>query len=80
MRYAWWRGDVRGFAADTGLVKVRYRGYEDDGEDEWRPLSQLRRHEATCMCTYYHMHAHILPCAHARAPAHVATAHAVAPP
>jgi len=68
VRYAWWRGDVRGFDAETGLVKVRrprltsprlasprlttpyplkvrYRGYEDDGEDEWRPLTQLRRYE-----------------------------------
>ena len=23
VRYAWWRGDVRGFDAETGLVKVR---------------------------------------------------------
>ena len=119
VRYAWWRGDVRGFDAESGLVKVRrltsprltspylvsphltlsrltltylaspslafaclavaclasphlsspipclltsphlasprltvpcplkvrYRGYEDDGEDEWRPLTQLRRYE-----------------------------------
>ena len=46
MQYAWWQADALAFDARRGLVRVRYRGYEDDTEDEWRPLSQLRRYEA----------------------------------
>ena len=45
MRHAWWQADALAFSAANGLVLVRYRGYEDEGEDEWRPLTQLRPYE-----------------------------------
>ena len=52
MRHAWWRGRAVAFddAFDDARAQpralLRYRGYEDEAEDEWRPLSQLRPFEA----------------------------------
>ena len=44
MRHAWWQAEALAFDAASGVVRVRYHGYEDEAEDEWRPLAQLRRY------------------------------------